>query len=56
MVGGLILLLISGCSGSLICTYQTESEFMEKILHEVEHATTSTHETIIEKAVETVSR
>ncbi len=30
--------IIAGCSGQLVCEYQTESELIEKILHEVEHA------------------
>ncbi len=55
LVGGLIL-LISGCSGSFSCTYETEAEFMEKILHEVEHATQTQIKTELKTPVETVSR
>ncbi len=33
-------LLMVGCSGQLVCEYQTESQLIEKILHEVEHAQT----------------
>ncbi len=32
--------IIGGCSGQLVCEYQSESELIEKIMHEVQHAQT----------------
>ncbi len=56
LVGSLLLLILSGCSGQLVCTWQSEDEQLEKILHEVEHATQKTLQEELKKTVEPIQQ
>ncbi len=53
LVGSLLVsLALSGCSGQLVCTWESEDEQLQKILHEVEHATQKTLQEELKKTVE----
>ncbi len=38
------IVIIAGCSGNLVCSWESDDELMERILHEVGHAQTQTIE------------
>ncbi len=53
---GSLVLLISGCAGNLVCSWESDEEHMQRILHEVQHATQTQVEEKQQKTVEPIQQ